>query len=177
MGENKAELIYHDRPQWAYAAQLISPYCREVYFSLKQQEQVPDIPPELIITDDPRGEGPISGLLAAFNSNPSAAWLVLSVGMPGVDRALINRIFRLRDASKAATCLMMDGRIEPLLSIWEPSASTGLSQYADRGKNSLRQFLQQQEIQAITIDASMSYKLDSYDTPDDRQNFLRKGRK
>ncbi len=177
MGENKAELIYHDRPQWAYSAQLIAPYCREVYFSVQDENQIPDMPAELLLKDHSAGNGPIGGILAALESNDRAAWMVMGIDMPGVDRALINRLFRQRDANKVVTCLMRDGKAEPLLSIWEPSVLDSLRKYASSGKSSLRQFLQQQDIHTIMIDDAMSYKLDSIDTPEERQNFLRKGRK
>jgi len=177
MGENKAQLIYHDRPQWAYASQLISPYCRNVYFSLKYEEQIPDIDPSQVLIDHSLGMGAVSGLLAAFEREPDAAWLVLGVNMPGVDRALINRVFRQRNPERDATCLMVDGRPEALLSIWEPACGSKLKEYAHRGKNSLRKFLEEQQLQAVELDSSMSFKLDSIDTPEERQNFLRKGRK
>ncbi|MCA6075344.1 molybdenum cofactor guanylyltransferase [Fulvivirga sedimenti] len=177
MGENKAELIYHDRPQWAYSAQLIAPYCREVYFSVRNDDQIADMPAELMLRDKPNITGPVAGILAAMESNERAAWMVLGIDMPGVDRALINRIFRQRDANKGVTCLMRDGKAEPLLSIWEPTVRDRLQKYASSGKSSLRQFLQQEDIHIIVIDDAMSYKLDSIDTPEERQNFLRKGRK
>ena len=177
MGENKAELIYHDRPQWAYSAQLISPYCREVYFSLKDENQIPDMDPSLVIIDSDIGDGPISGLLSAFEKFPQAAWLVVGVNMPGVDRALINRIFRQRKPDFRATCLSVHDKLQPLLSIWEPSAAPDLQKYANNGKNSLRKFLETQEVNRIELDSQLAYKLDSVDTHQERQNFLRKGRK
>ncbi len=177
MGMNKAELIYHDRPQWAYAAQLIAPYCRNVYFSLKNEEQIPDMDPDLVIPDASQGTGPISGLLAAFEKHPEAAWLVLGTNMPGIDRAMINRVFRQRNPEVGATCLSVSSKPEPLVSIWEPLIAADLKDFAHSGKNSLRKFLEQQEIQAVEIDSSMAFKLESVDTPAERENFLRKGRK
>ena len=177
MGMNKAELIYHDRPQWAYAAQLIAPYCRTVYFSLKDENQLPDMDPELVIVDAVHGSGAISGLLSAFDKQPNAAWLILGINMPGIDRALVNRVFRQRNPEVSATCISVNNKPEPLLSIWEPSVAGELKTFAQSGKNSLRKFLEQQEIQAVEIDSSMAFKLDSVDTPAERENFLRKGRK
>ena len=177
MGENKAELIYHDRPQWAYSAQLIAPYCRKVYFSVRNEGQIPDLSPDEIILDHPQGDGPVQGVLAAMQAHPDAAWLILGVNMPGVDRALINRIFRMRDASKMATCISRGGKIEALLSILEPTCNQQLNEYVKKGKNSLRQFLHDQDINLVTIDDAAAYKLDTIDTPEERERFLRKGRK
>ena len=177
MGENKASLIYHDRPQLAYCAQLIGPYCREVYFSVNQDDQVKDVSPDYLLMDPLPDKGPAAGILAAMQRHPEAAWIIMAVDMPGIDRALVNRLFRQRDASKDATCLMRGDKVEPLLSIWEPAMARDFKAYLDNGKSSLPQFLAQRNLHQITLDTVHAHKLDSVDTPEERSNFLKFGRK
>lgn len=177
MGENKAELIYHDRPQWAYCAQLIGPYCREVYFSVNQQSQMQDVSSEYQLMDNVSDRGPAAGILAAMQRYPDVAWMIMPIDMPGVDRALINRLFRQRDASSHATCLSRGGKVEPLLGIWEPGMISDLQSYLDKGKSSLPQFLAQRNVHEVELNDLHAHKLDSVDTPEERSNFLKFGRK
>jgi molybdopterin-guanine dinucleotide biosynthesis protein A len=177
MGENKASLIYHDRPQWAYCAQLIGPYCRDVYFSVNNENQVQDVSSEYLLHDSLTDKGPAAGILAAMERHPEAAWIIMAVDMPGVDRALVNRLFRQRDTSRDATCLMRGDKLEPLLSIWEPILAKDFRDYVERGKSSLPQFLAQRNIHQLPLDTMHAHKLDSVDTPEERSNFLKFGRK
>ena len=177
MGENKAELIYHDRPQWAYCAQLIGPYCREVYFSVNESVQMQDVSQDYLVYDSMSDRGPASGILAAMQRYPEAAWMIMPVDMPGVDRALINRLFRQRDPSANATCLSRGGKVEPLLGVWEPGMAAELQSYLDRGKSSLPQFLADRNVHQIELNDLHAHKLDSVDTPEERSNFLKFGRK
>ncbi|MEJ2005664.1 MAG: hypothetical protein P8X57_12015, partial [Cyclobacteriaceae bacterium] len=78
---------------------------------------------------------------------------------------------------RKATCLAVGGKLMPLLSIWEPEIAVDLKKFAASGKNSLKKFLEEQEIQTVEVDSSLSFKLDTVDTPEERQNFLKRGRK
>ena len=167
LGEDKGQLRLHDRTQAEHSVALLKPYCRTVYLSVRreQAEQKPykDQPS---LPDDEAFSGPAAGLLTAWQRYPNNALLVLAVDMPLVDSELIDLLVQGRRIDAVATAYRHSGGIiEPLCTIWEPSAEPVLrSATGDRNSTSLRRFLESADVELL--DAPALEKLVSVNTPE-----------
>lgn len=95
-----------------------------------------------LLTDAPGWSGPAAGLVAAWRSDPAAAWLVIACDMPLLDRDVIEALLRARDPSRPATAFAgADGRPEPLCALYEPATLARLA--AGPASASLRRLLEE----------------------------------
>jgi molybdopterin-guanine dinucleotide biosynthesis protein A len=88
-------------------------------------------------------EGPIAGLLAAFDAQPDVAWLVLACDLPFLDSATLDALITARapDADATAFRSSHDGLPEPLCAIYEPRAASRLAAHVAGGRVCPRKFL------------------------------------
>ncbi|HEY4655891.1 MAG TPA: NTP transferase domain-containing protein [Cyclobacteriaceae bacterium] len=150
MGQDKSLLVISGQPQRLRLFTLLKTFCREVYLSCKSGSNVPqDLNP---IPDHYPLNSPLNGILSAFLTAPSAAWLTVAVDMPLVDHPTIEFLIRNRNRNKVATCFTdSEGqKPEPLLTIWEPQAFPLLASFYEQGGFSPRQFLAANEITLLT---------------------------
>lgn len=149
MGVDKGTIVYHDRPQREYLANLLRHFCKEVYLSCKTDT---DIPPSLNpLTDMFAIESPLNGILSAFHKYPGVAWLTVPVDMPAIDTRIINYLLEQRENDAVATCFYdSDGKLpEPLLCLWEAHAFPDLNDFNAAGKISPREFLRCHEVKLL----------------------------
>lgn len=88
-------------------------------------------------------EGPIAGIIAAFDEHPAAAWLVLACDLPFLDAATLDQLIASRaiDADATAFRSSHDGLPEPLCAIYEPRAAQKMAAHVAGGRNCPRKFL------------------------------------
>ncbi len=145
MGQDKAQLVYHDKPQRNHLTELLRPYCQTVYWSVNA-EQVDTLQssgmPLLLDVENPR-PGPLNGILAALNHDPTAAWLVVACDMPLLTDQSLRALVAGRNPSSLATAFYdTDGRYpEPLLCIWEPASGPVVRDAFNSGMVSPRKLL------------------------------------
>lgn len=145
MGRDKGSICYHGVPQVVHAWRLLSDVCERAYVSASRRNAVlapyADLP---LVVDHREHRGPASGLEAAWALDANAAWLVLAVDMPFVDRPLLEALIAARASDAPATVFRHpDGTLEPLCAIWEPTACAPLREQLAGGDASLRHFLEQ----------------------------------
>lgn len=137
-----------------WQARRLSSLLQSVYISCRPEQAEAyqgDFP--LLLDAYPSG-GPMSGLLTAMASSPGTAWLVLSVDMPFLSMAALQRLIRHRDEGRLATVYQQpDGILQPLASIWEPAARYCLQDAWQMERRSLRQVLEQQEVLVLDTDS------------------------
>lgn len=172
MGRDKSLIAYNGKPQREYIADLLRKFCVQVFTSCKTQEYIPaELNP---LPDQFELESPLNGILSAFESNNSVAWLTVPIDMPYVDEAVLAFLLQYRDASKIATCFVdSEGENpEPLLAIWEVNAAVPLKKYFQSGGRSPREFLKQQDILLLQPpDKHIHYNIN---TPGELDDFLSK---
>jgi molybdopterin-guanine dinucleotide biosynthesis protein A len=176
MGQPKAELIYFDRPQWAYCTNLLGHFCDRVWVSLEKEDQIDDVPLSMQLIDGPEGQGPLKGILSAMRQHPDKSWLIMACDMPGVDMAVMHRLFRLRDPEATITCFVREGdnsSIEPLLSFWESGTLPLLEKFV-KNSWSPREFIKKHHAHLVPLEDSHFSKLKSINTPEERTEFIRK---
>lgn len=167
MGFDKSSIQYYDKPQYQHLACLLKPFCNQVYISGNKIKDSP-LP---VLKDRFEVEGPLNGILTAFNHQPEAAWLTVPVDMPNTDAGLIAFLIQNRNPEKKATCFLdsTGKRPEPLLTIWEPAAAAKIFAYFSAGGRSPREFLLNNPVELLTA-PDPNYLL-NINTPEDLAEF------
>lgn len=173
MGQDKAQLVYHDKPQRDHLTELLRPYCQTVYWSVNA-EQIEALQPSgmplLLDVENPR-PGPLNGILAALNHDPSAAWLVVACDMP----LLTDQSLRALVTGRNPTCLATafydtDGRYpEPLLCIWEPASGPVVRDAFNKGMVSPRKLLMVNQTELLP--APDPRELTNVNSPEERNEL------
>ncbi len=166
MGADKGQLMYKGVHRVNAVAGLLGEYCEQVVVSVtRDKASEPVYAAHHLVFDGVPGRGPAAGLLAAWKLDAGAAWLVVAVDMPFVDRGTLRLLVDARDTSKLATAFRhADGTVEPLCTIWEPAAREWVQRELDSGRGSLRIVLETADIRVVDpVDAS---RLESVDTPE-----------
>ncbi|KAL4863303.1 hypothetical protein BDV12DRAFT_202214 [Aspergillus spectabilis] len=91
-------------------------------------------PPLLVhlLYDDPEGQGPAGGLLAAHRHDSDPDWLLVACDYPFFCVSALRQL--TKETIGPVTCFEnADGAYEPLLGIWTPLALRLLKENVDRG--------------------------------------------
>ncbi len=146
MGTDKSLLNYHGLSQRDYLFQLLSKFCKKVYFSSRQEQGLS----ENVIVDT-LAISPISGILSAFEYDNQTAWLALACDMPQVSEESLEILIEHRNTEKIATAFYNPeiNAPEPLITIYESKAYPLLNDYIKTGHKSPKLFLQKNDVQLI----------------------------
>jgi molybdenum cofactor guanylyltransferase len=150
MGNDKSLLNYHGKPQREYLFDLAQKYCSEVYFSCREEQKFS----EKTIIDKYESLGPMSGILSAFEHDENSAWLVVACDMPLINENAFETLIKHRNPEKVATPFFNNetNSPDPLFTIYEPKAFELLAEYVKSGNKSPKMFLQNTDIQLITLE-------------------------
>jgi molybdenum cofactor guanylyltransferase len=173
MGRDKSELLFHDKRQWEYLVELLSPLAEQVYIS-RRAEQNNDFQGIPVLTDSFLGAGPLGAILSAFRHEPKVAWLVISIDMPGVVPSSVSHLLAGRRASAHATAFhnAATGFPDPLFTIYEPKSYLGLLSTLGMGYTCPRKFLINSEVQVLNpLSAS---DLTNVNTPEEWMDWQKK---
>ncbi len=152
MQTDKSVLDYHGKPQREYVYRMLEKVCSEVFFSCRP-DQVKEL--EMAgfnsIADLRLDEGPMAALISIFNNNPISAKLVVAVDLPYLDLSTIKFLVDSRHSNKLATAFRnpIDGKPDPLLTMWEPKSFPLAQRAFESGQMSPRKFLIQHDIGLI----------------------------
>ncbi|MGG7467506.1 NTP transferase domain-containing protein [Chryseobacterium arthrosphaerae] len=143
MGKAKDLLHWHGKEQRYFAADLIAPFCEEVFISCRQDQLENFDPGYKALTDTFLNMGPFGGILSALRSRRDTAWLVVACDLPLLDPKSLEFLLRSRDPEKAATTYEspFDGLPEPLITIWEPKSYPLLLHFLGMGNTCPRKVL------------------------------------
>ncbi len=174
MGEDKGLIDYRGRTQVRWLADLLGEFCVSVHVSVgPRQNRAGDYAPTATIVDREPGLGPAGGLMSAWRTAPDAAWLVVAVDLPLLDRATLKALTAGRSSKHLATAFRHpDGVLEPLCTIWEPAARDLLEQRLELGDASLRRLLETGPVRVL--EPPNSEALFSADSPEDRNRIRRR---
>jgi len=150
MGRDKGSISYHGRSQREYLYELLVPFCKEVFISCNK-EQTHHLQGFPVIEDSIEGQGPMIGILSAFQRDPEAAWLIVACDLPFLTEKTVNHLVKHRNASKLATAFHNPetGFPEPLITIWEPEARKSLLDFREAGYLCPRKVLINSDIELL----------------------------
>lgn len=173
MGEDKAWLEYHGKPQWQVARELLERLGIATRISCRE-EQAARFPADTqLLFDTFLGLGPMGGLLSAFRENPNSAWLVLACDLPFLTEKSIEKLLASRNPLALATALHSADEPplpEPLIAIWEPRAYPKLLQWLSEGSSCLRKFLRVNDSQLVA--PPVLREILNINSPDERADFF-----
>jgi molybdopterin-guanine dinucleotide biosynthesis protein A len=174
MGQPKCLLDYHGVPQYRHVADMLSPFCEQVFISCLAAQKPWFEPRKCLLDQSKYGEiGPMNGLLSAFDYDPASSWMVLGCDYPLLEMTDLLQLLTQRDPDRPATLFgSTDGSgIEPLLGIYEPAAGAFLREAWQAGQYSLRRMLP--ACGAKTVIAQHPEHLKSVDTAGDYEQVTK----
>ena len=143
MGKPKDLLQWHGKEQRYFAADLLAPFCDEVFISCRQ-DQLDNFDPDYnALTDTFLNMGPFGGILSALRAQRDKAWLVVACDLPLLDPKSLEFLVQSRNPEKIATTYEspFDGLPEPLITIWEPKSYPLLLNFLGIGNTCPRKVL------------------------------------
>jgi molybdenum cofactor guanylyltransferase len=180
MGQDKGLIVYRDRPQREWLADLLTPVCAAVYISVSaQQARAAGASPHAFVVDDERYvPSPIGALLSAYARHPGAGWLVLSCDLVYFDARCLNTLLAARDPGTTGVAYRIAGldQPHPLAAIYETGFMSRLPEIYASGERSLRRAFAQAGARLVDpVDADC---IRGVDTPDEmrRARAALKGR-
>jgi molybdopterin-guanine dinucleotide biosynthesis protein A len=158
MGRDKGALQWHGQEQRFHVAGLLTPYCKEVFISCRDEQQLLPQTNYRIIADAYEGLGPYGAILSAFKTNDRCAWLVTACDLPLLDQKTIGQLVDERDPAAIATTFESphDGLPEPLITIWEPSSYPVLLSFLTKGIQCPRKVLINNRVKIIRAENSVA---------------------
>ncbi|WP_211309877.1 NTP transferase domain-containing protein [Mucilaginibacter yixingensis] len=143
MGADKSAINWHGREQQYYMADLLKPYCQDVFISCRDEQKAGIDPNYQTLTDTFTGLGPYGAILSAFRQQPDSAWLVVACDLPLLDRPTLDELIASRSTKHVATTFVSphDGFPEPLITIWEPKSYAELLSFLGQGYSCPRKVL------------------------------------
>lgn len=125
MKRDKALISYQGKPHAEYIYDILKNYCAEVYLSCRPGQwagtPIENLPK---IDDVYEDQGPMGGILSAFNKHSEANWFVVACDLVYFNRETVERILADCDENAVATCYKNNekGFPEPLCSLYTPQA-------------------------------------------------------
>jgi molybdopterin-guanine dinucleotide biosynthesis protein A len=143
MGQDKALMNYHGKPQIEYVQNLLEISCEKVFLSKRNNQ-----PTYKNITPIDDGSeflniGPLGGILSAMKAYPNVSWLVMACDLPFVSSETLEVLIKSRDHQKIATAFKSthDSLPEPLCAIWEGQAYSSILEFLEKGIHCPRKVL------------------------------------
>lgn len=170
MGTDKGELVYHDKPQREYIADLMTEYCKKVFISIKSKQDF--ITNYSVLADKYDLKSPLNAILSAFDEYPNAYWLVVACDMPLITAETIERLIQNINPKKIATTYSnhQDKLPEPLITVYHPIAHSLLKRFHENGQKSPRRFLMSNDI--VLIESKNELELFNANSPEEMNKII-----
>jgi len=152
MGKDKGALDYHGKPQREFMADMLSPFCKKTYISVRSNQGVES--EYELLEDTFVGLGPFGAIASAMRKNPNTAWLVVACDLPLLDEKTLQFLIENRNSSKVATAIYNPetGFPEPLITIWEPRSYQVILHFLTQGNSCPRKVLINSEIELLKVE-------------------------
>lgn len=151
MGHDKAAINWHGTEQRYYIADLLRPFCEEVFISCSAGQKHPLNTGYPVLEDTFTGLGPYGAILSAFRQEPEKAWLVVACDLPLLDAETLRLLVEHRSMREMATAFNSPGNDfpEPLITIWEPKSYPVLLSFLAQGYSCPRKVLINNEVNLL----------------------------
>jgi molybdopterin-guanine dinucleotide biosynthesis protein A len=173
MGFDKGNVNWHGKPQRYHMADMLKPFCNEVFISVRPGQQSEIDPQYTALEDTFTGLGPFGAILSAFREKPDNAWLVVACDLPLMDEATLRNLVAWRNSSLTATAYHspVTNFPEPLIAIWEPKSYPVLLSFLAQGYSCPRKVLINTEINLLN--APDADALSNVNTPEELEQIKR----
>ena len=168
-GQDKAAVEIDEEPLLLRTVGVLQAVIDTVFVSIREDQGDDRLRHQFrLIVDQNDSLGPASGIIAAHNSRPDAAWLVVACDMPLLNADGIQYLIEARNSRRAATAYRNpeDGLPEPLCAIYEPATLARFQRQATIGKGlSPRGLLA--HVDVVLVDPQRKGLLSNVNTADD----------
>ncbi len=148
MKEEKALLVYHEKPQYHHIYDLLKKFCPEVYLS--QKKNIAINLPTIFDKKEYQNIGPLAGLISAYETKKSA-FLLFAIDYPLINEKDIEKLISERDSNFHATVYYNENDFfEPYLGIYEVSFYEIIKTEIEQGNYSLQQILKKNHVQKVS---------------------------
>jgi len=143
MGFDKGAISWFDKEQRYHIADMLKPFCTEVFISCREDQQGQLDSQYPALTDTFTGLGPYGGILSALRERPDDAWLVVACDLPLLSEKTLQHLVDHRKVSTIATAYQVTSDLfpEPLITIWEPKSYPVLLSFLAQGYSCPRKAL------------------------------------
>ncbi len=172
MGTDKSAIIYHEKPQEIYVAEMCRDLGMNTYISKQLRYSSDEINGFPVIKDRMEGMGPFGAILSAMMNDPDAAWCVLACDLPFLNKESILRLITERNTSKFATTFQGASKDfpEPLITIYEPRSYQRFLSFLPLGYACPRKVLINSDIKKINlVDETI---IENVNTPEEMDETL-----
>ena len=167
MGFDKGMVNWHGKEQRYYLADLLVPFCDDVFISVRKGMEQEIDPYYSSLPDTFTGLGPFGAILSAFREKPDNAWLVIACDLPLINAGTLQYLMANRNTATIATAYQSgtDGFPEPLIAIWEPRSYPVLLSFLAQGYSCPRKVLINSE--TTLLNAPQPGDLTNVNTPEE----------
>lgn len=167
MGQDKAFLEYHGKPQINYMYDLLKSRVGEVFISCRDKAEYPGFADGDYLEDRLEGFGPLGGIVTAQAEDAKCAWLVVAVDLPFVNEKVLDELLSKRNHFKAATAFKSNFQEfpEPLMTIYEPHSRHRIFKFLGLGYSCPRKVLINSNVELL--DQGNPRWLDNANTPEE----------
>jgi len=167
MGRPKHLLRLGGRTFVERLVELIDPYVHEI--ALLGSGTVPEsCARRARLPDSDRARGPLAGMIAAFDSNQSVAWLLCACDTPALNPPAIEWLLEQRAPDHIAVLPRgPNGRIEPFPGVYEPGTRDAIGRLVMRGVHAPRRLADDAKVFTPDIPREFATAWHNVNTPDD----------
>ncbi len=167
MGFDKGSVNWHGKEQRHHIADMLKPFCEEVFVSCRSEQQRGIGDQYSGLTDTFIGLGPFGGILSAFREKPDCAWFVVACDLPLIQPETLKYLTESRNTSSVATAYQstFNNFPEPLITIWEPKSYPVLLSFLAQGYSCPRKVLINSDV--TLLNALNTDDLTNVNTPDE----------
>lgn len=166
MGQDKGLMVWYDKPQLYYAADLLAQFCSQVYLSCRPDQVAAIDPGYELLVDTETDAGQFGAIQLALMTQPGKAWLVVACDLPLLDAAALAYLIDQRDGTRLATAFSgSEGLPEPLAAIWEPAAARRLAALRTAGVTCPRKALIRSANRVKLVSPPQPYTTMNVNTP------------
>lgn len=173
MGFDKGAVNWHGTEQRYYMADLLKPFCTDVFISCRADQKNEIDSNYASLADTFTDLGPYGAILSAFREKPDSAWLVIACDLPLMDESTLLYLVDNRNPSSVATAYQspVNEFPEPLITVWEPKSYPLLLSFLAQGYSCPRKVLINSDV--TLVNALNAEALTNVNTPDELERIKR----
>jgi molybdopterin-guanine dinucleotide biosynthesis protein A len=137
MGENKARLKYKKDTFLETVAKACSDFY-EIMVSVDDKAKYSDLPYRLV-EDEKKGYGPLEGIYQLLKASKTEYLLVVATDMPCIRKQTLNKLAALVTGDEDCLILCVNGKIQPLCSIYSKKILYTLEKLREREEHRPRE--------------------------------------
>ncbi|UOQ48152.1 molybdenum cofactor guanylyltransferase [Gracilibacillus caseinilyticus] len=172
---DKAFAIYQSKPFYQHAIDLLTPLVEQVSLvcRLDQTNVIADQRVSVLTDDDRcRGEGPLAGIYSAMVVTDAQWYLVVPVDTPFMKKTILHVLIEQMDPTYDAIIPCIDGRVQPLVGIYNINVLAVIQKQLADNKRSMHQLLTRLKVKYVSFGDKESSCFVNINSADDFYRYI-----